>query len=70
MYIRAMEQWKVECGDYTRTFMKKQGAKRDYGQWSKEIEEEEEGLVQLFWRADIKEEWVLVEEFGYKKKRK
>ena len=60
-----IEQWKVVSARYKRTYDTKKAAKLDYGQWCHEIEENEEGEVFLYYRTDLKEDWVLVEEFAY-----
>ena len=60
-----MEQWKVITGKFRRTFSKFQGAKREYGIICREIERDEEGLVQMFYREDLNSDWKCIEEFGY-----
>jgi cobalamin biosynthesis protein CobT len=60
-----LEQWKVVSHRYKRVYDTKKAAKLDYGQWCNEIEDAEEGSVELYYRTDLKDEWTLVEEFGY-----
>ena len=59
------EQWKVVSGRYRRVYDTKKAAKIDYGQWCQAIEKEEFGLCELYYRGNLKEDWELVEEFGY-----
>lgn len=61
----SVEQWKVVSGRYRRVYDTKKAAKIDYGQWCKSIDKEEQGLAELFYRSDLQEPWILVEEFGY-----
>ncbi len=60
-----LEQWKVISGRYKRVYDTKKAAKLDYGQWCSEIEDNEDGLVELYYRTDLKDDWTLIEEFGY-----
>jgi hypothetical protein len=60
-----MEQWKVTYGKFKRTFSKFMGAKREYGMICKEVEEEQSGLVQMWYREDLSDDWKCIEEFGY-----
>ena len=60
------EQWKIESKPekYKRTYTLFQGAKRDYGQWCKVIEKEEEGEVEMYYRPNAKTQWTCIEEFS------
>lgn len=59
-------QWKVESktDKYKRTYSTVVGAKRDYGMWCKEIEKDGHGEVEMFFRPNVKTEWVCIEEFS------
>jgi len=64
-----MQQWKVKTSTgYRRTFSHLQGAKRDYGQWCKlmnnEDEEDTPNWVKMYYRDDIGEKWRCMEEFS------
>lgn len=60
-----MEQWKVECPEegYSRIYLKHHGAKRDFGSWCRQINEEEEGHIIMFYRKELNDEWNILEEF-------
>ena len=60
-----MEQWKVVSGKFKRTFSKFVGAKREYGMICREIEADQDGLVQMLYRKDLTDPWKCMEEFGY-----
>jgi hypothetical protein len=66
MDAEKIEQWKIKAWDgYTRVFDKFQGAKRQYGIWCKEIEKEQEGWVEMYYRKGIKAKFELLQEFRY-----
>ena len=60
------EQWKVESKPekYKRTYSAFMGAKRDYGQWCRSIEKDEEGECEMYYRPNAKTAWVCIEEFS------
>jgi len=57
-------QFKVvsKSDNYRRTYTNETGARKDYGQFTKMIEKDDQGDVELWYRADLKEEWILIEE--------
>jgi hypothetical protein len=59
-----MEQWKVISEGFRRTYSKELPAKRKFGEFVTEIEEEEQGSVKLYYREGLKKRWMLQEEFA------
>jgi hypothetical protein len=58
-----MEQWEVRAEDYANCFDNLKSAKRDFGLLKKDIKEDEEGWVELYYRADDKSPWVMQQRF-------
>lgn len=55
-------QWKVKADSLVKTFDNEPQARRQYGKFMNDVEDNEEGFVELYARENFKDSWTLIQE--------
>jgi len=60
--IMEFKQWKVKSETLIKTFDNEPQARRQYGKYMSEVEENEEGYTELYARENLNDSWTLIQE--------
>lgn len=55
-------QWKVKSDTIVKTFDNEPQARRQYGRYMAEVEENEDGFTELYARENLNDSWTLIQE--------